>query len=221
MDILGIAAIWRVRLDINAVRAVVEVEVVDVAGAHERVECRSNLAERNAHGFSLLAIYGYEKLWVVRGEGCVHAGEPGAGDTALTDESMGDTIDVAKGVSARVLQNELEAADGARSPACDGRGSAAKAMPPGNAEEELWPDVGNDGFRECIFRTTCLVRSLIGLSGAKMRPEFGELPPASEKPMTEKVPKTPSFWRTTAETLSAKPKSWYKAERELPEASAR
>ena len=43
----------------------------------------------------------------------------------------------------------------------------------------------------------------MGLSGAKMSPEFGELPPASEKPMTEKVPKTPSFLRTRAETLSA------------------
>jgi hypothetical protein len=43
----------------------------------------------------------------------------------------------------------------------------------------------------------------MGFNGAKISPEFGELPPASEKPMTEKVPKTPSFLRTSAETRSA------------------
>ncbi len=32
------------------------------------------------------------------------------------------------------------------------------------------------------------VRSSIGFSGAKMKPEFGLEPPESEKPMTEKVP---------------------------------
>ncbi len=113
---------------------------------------------------------------------------------------MGDAVDIAEGVAAAVLQDELESADG--TDAGDGGGLSGEGDAAGNAEE-LRTDVGDDGLCAVKFGPI-LVRSLMGLSGAKMRPEFGELPPESEKPMTENVPKTPSFFWTSAATLSAK-----------------
>ena len=147
-DILRVAAIGRVGLDVDAVGAVVEVEVVDVARAHEGVEGRGDLAEGNAHGLGLLAVDGDEKLRIVGGEGGVHAGEAGAGSAALTDESVGDAVDIAEGVAAGVLQDELEAADGAD--AGDGGRLRGEGDAAGDAEE-LRPDVGNDGFGGKLF----------------------------------------------------------------------
>ncbi len=57
-EVLGVAAIGRVRLDVDAVGAVVEVEIVDVAGAHEGVEGRSDLVERDPHSLGFLAVDG-------------------------------------------------------------------------------------------------------------------------------------------------------------------
>ncbi len=84
------------------------------------------------------------ELRIVRGEGSVHADETGAGSAALTDDGVCDAVDVAEGVAAGVLQDELKAADGAD--ACDGRrlGCEGDATWDG---EELRSDVGNDGVR--------------------------------------------------------------------------
>ena len=133
-----------VGLDVDAVGAVVEVEVVDVAGAHEGVEGRGDLTEGDAHGLGLLAIDGDEQLRIVGGEGGVHAGEAGAGRAALADDGVGDAVDVAEGVAAGVLQDELEAADGAD--AGDGGGFGCEGDAAGDAEE-LGADVGDDGVR--------------------------------------------------------------------------
>ena len=123
--------------------------------------------------------------------------EPGARDWA--DDGVGDAVDVAEGIAAAVLQDELEAADGAD--ARDGGRLSGEGDAAGNARR-----ASAQRRATMSWRCNCgpiLARSSMGLSGAKMRPEFGELPPASEKPMTEKVPKTPSFLRTSAATRSA------------------
>src|SRR5206468_6493516 len=109
-----------------------------------RVEGRCDLIEGNAHGLGLLAIDGDEELRIVRGEGSVHAGEPGPGSAAPTDDGVGDAVDIAEGVAARVLQDELEAADGAD--ACDGGRFGGEGDAAGDGEE-LRPDVGDDGVR--------------------------------------------------------------------------
>ncbi len=56
---------------------------------------------------------------------------------------MGDAVDVAEGVAAGVLQDELEAADGAD--AGDGGRLGREGDAAGDAEE-LGSDVGDDGF---------------------------------------------------------------------------
>jgi hypothetical protein len=143
MNILCVAAIGSIRLDVDTIRAVVEVEVVDVAGAHERVEGCSNLAERDTHGLGLLAVDGDEKLRVIGSEGGVHAGEAGGGRASLTHEGMGNAVDIAEGIAARVLQDELESADGAD--AGDGGGLGGEGDAAGDAEE-LRPDVKDNSF---------------------------------------------------------------------------
>ena len=77
-EILGVAAELLVGLNVDAVGAVVEVEVVDVAGAHEGAEGGGDLGEGDAHGLGLLTIDGDVQLRIVGGEGGVHAGEAGA-----------------------------------------------------------------------------------------------------------------------------------------------
>ena len=182
-----------VGLDVDAVGAVVEVEVVDVAGAHEGAEGGGDLAEGNADGLGLLAIDGDEQLRIVGGEGGVHAGEAGAWSAALTDDGVGNAVDIAEGVAAGVLQHELEAADGADALRWRGAQRRRRCR---RERRRAWAR-RRRRWRGRVKFGPIFVRSSMGLSGAKMRPEFGELPPASEKPMTEKVPKTPSFLRTT------------------------
>ena len=154
-DVLRVAAELLVGLHVDAIGAVVEVEVVDVARAHEGAEGRSDLAEGDAHGLGLLAVDGDEKLRVVGGEGGVHAGEAGAGSAALTDDGVGDAVDVAEGVAAAVLQDELEAADGAD--AGDGGRLSGEGDAAGNAEE-LGADVGDDGFGGELWRPSWCAR---------------------------------------------------------------
>ncbi len=57
--------------------------------------------------------------------------EPGA--AALTDKGVGDAVDVAEGVAAGVLQDELEAADGADTG--DGGRLSGEGDAAGNTEE--------------------------------------------------------------------------------------
>src|SRR6202044_1476022 len=91
----------------------VEVKVVDVGGAHIGADGGGYLAEGDAESLCFLAVDGDLKLRVVGGEGGFHADEAGAGSTAFGDEGVSDAIDVAEGAAAGVLQDELEAADGA------------------------------------------------------------------------------------------------------------
>ncbi len=65
--------------------------------------------------------------------------EPGA--LPCADHGVGDAVDVAEGVAAAVLQDELEAADGAD--ASDGGGLGGEGDAAGDAEE-LGADVGDD-----------------------------------------------------------------------------
>ncbi len=148
-QILRGAAVLLVGLDVDAVGAVVEVEVVDVAGAHEGSEGRGDLTERNTEGFGLLTIDDDVELGIVGGELGVHAGEAGARGAALSDERVGDTVDVGEGIAAAVLEDELESADGADaldSGRLGGEGDAA-----GDAEE-FRAYIGDDGLG-AILRT--------------------------------------------------------------------
>src|ERR1700679_1908829 len=113
VDILRVAAIGRVGLDVNAIGAVVKMKIVDKTGAHEGIEGRSYLAERNSHGLCFLTIDGDEKLRVVGGKGGVHAGKSGTWRTGLADKGVGNAIDIAEGVAAGVLQDELETTNSA------------------------------------------------------------------------------------------------------------
>ena len=140
-EVVRVAAELLVGLHVDAVGTVVEVEVVDVAGAHEGAQGGGDLAEGDAHGLGLLAVDGDQELRIVGGEGGVHAGEAGAGRAALSDDGVGDAIDVAEGVAAAVLQDELEAADGAD--AGDGGRLGGEGDATGYAEE-FGADVGDD-----------------------------------------------------------------------------
>ncbi len=102
------------------------------------------MTEGNAHGLGLLAIDGDDELRIVRGEGGVHADEAGPGSAASTDNGVGDAVDVAEGVAAGVLQDELKAADGAD--ACDGGRFGGEGDAAGDGEE-LRSDVEDDGVR--------------------------------------------------------------------------
>ena len=140
-QVLRVTAELLVCLDVDAVGAVVVVEVVDVAGAHEGSERSGDLAEGNANGFGFLPIDGDLELRIVRRELGVHGSEARAWSAALCDEGMGDASDVIERVSTAVLKNELEAADS--SEAGDGgwfrcEGDTARDT------EELWPYVADD-----------------------------------------------------------------------------
>src|SRR5258708_5257150 len=103
--------------------------------------------EGKAHGVGLLAIDGDEELRIVGGEGGVHAGELVAA-AGLADKGVRDAVDVAEGVAAGVLQDELEAAD--RTDAGDGGRFGREGDAAGDAEE-LRTDIGDDGFGRVLF----------------------------------------------------------------------
>ena len=79
-------------------------------------------------------------------------------------------------------------------------GSKAAAMPPGTPKRR---GAMSSTMAWAVNLSPILVRSPMGLRGAKMMPWFGDEPPEREKPMTEKVPKTPLFLPISAETRSA------------------
>ena len=97
----------------------------------------------NADGLCLLTIDGDEHLRIVRGEGGVHAGELVA-HAGLADHRVRDAVDVAEGIATAILEDELEATDGAD--AGDGRRFRGKGDATGDAEE-LGPDIRDDAMR--------------------------------------------------------------------------
>ena len=139
---MRVAAGLLLGLDIDAVGAIVEVEVVDVAGAHVGAHGRGDLRERDADGLCLFAVDGDEELRIVGGKGGVKAGQAGGGRAGGTDHGVGDAVDVAEGIAARVLQDELKAADGAD--AGDGGRFDGEEDAAGDAEE-FRQNAGDDG----------------------------------------------------------------------------
>jgi hypothetical protein len=104
-----------------------------------------------------------------------------------------------EGVAPAILQDELEAANAAD--ALD-RGRLDREQDSARNREQLRRNPATMSCAECPF--PFLVRSSTGFRGAKIRPELGELPPDSEKPITENVPYTSGSCCTIAVPRSAK-----------------
>ena len=122
------AAILLVGLNVDAVGAVVEVEVVDVAGAHEGAEGGGYLGEGDAHGLGLLAVDGDEICGSLEVKVVFMPvrPEPGRGPCR---RGLGDAVmspKVLRPASCRMNWNPPTVPI----PSMAG-GSAAKAMPPG------------------------------------------------------------------------------------------
>ena len=59
---------WLIGLHVNAIRAVIEVEVIDVLRTHVHAERLRNLADRHSNGFCLLTIDLHKSLRIVGGK---------------------------------------------------------------------------------------------------------------------------------------------------------
>ncbi len=130
-----------ISLYVDAVGAVVELEVVDVLRTHVDAEGVVDLRERNADGLGFVAIDGDDQLRVVGGEAGVEAGDASVRITASADDLVSDAIEIGEGVATFILQLELEAAEAADTLNGWRRESDDKAS--GDAEE-LGLDTGDD-----------------------------------------------------------------------------
>ena len=62
-------------LHINAIRTVIEIEIVDVGRTHEDAQCVGDLAEWNVQALGFFAINGDDVLRIAGGVGGEEAGE--------------------------------------------------------------------------------------------------------------------------------------------------
>ena len=67
-NVAGLRAIALVGLHVYAVRAVVEIEVVDVTGAHVNFQRVSDLVQRNIKALGFFAVNAHHKLRVIGGK---------------------------------------------------------------------------------------------------------------------------------------------------------
>jgi len=74
-NILRVRAELLVGLDINTIRTVVEIEIVDVRRSHVDAEGVGDLAERDVKALGFFAIDGDDVLRIVRGIGAEESGE--------------------------------------------------------------------------------------------------------------------------------------------------
>ena len=96
-------------LHVDAITAVVEVEIVDVLRAHEDLEGVRDLTERNAEGFGLIAVNADQHLGIVGGKAGAELGDVFA-LIAFGDQEVRCAVEVGEGVAAAILQLKLEAA---------------------------------------------------------------------------------------------------------------
>ncbi len=100
-----------VGLHIDAIGAVVEVEVIHIGRSHVSAQRSRNLRQGYAHRQRLLPVYGDGELRVVGGKSGVQAAQPRGRILRRCNHRMRHSIDVSKGIAPAVLQHELEAAD--------------------------------------------------------------------------------------------------------------
>ena len=98
-----------VGLRIDAIGAVVVIEVVDVLRAHEDAERIGDLREWNAHRLGLFAVDGDQYLRVVGREGGHQAGQVLV-LVAGAHNLVSDAVQIGERVAALILEHELEAA---------------------------------------------------------------------------------------------------------------
>ena len=154
-QVAGVAAELLVGLDVDTVGPVVEIEVVDVSRTHVDAHGGRDLRQWHAHGLSLGTVDGDEELRVVGGELRVQTDQARSRRVRLGDSRVSDAIDVGKGVAALILQDELEAADGAD--ALDGGRFGCKQNTARNTEQ-LGPNAAHD---RCGVVSSALLGALI------------------------------------------------------------
>ena len=101
-----------VRLNVDTIGTIVEIEIVHVFRAHVNAERLRDLADGHADGFGLLTIDLDKLLGIVRGV----AGEKAAQVLALTagsDNFVRRGIEILQRVAAEILKLELESAEAA------------------------------------------------------------------------------------------------------------
>src|SRR5208283_63847 len=99
-----------VGLHINPIRTVIEIEIVDVGGAHVDAEGVGDLAERDVQAFGFFAIDGDDKLRIAGGVGGEESGEVVAPETSAS-EVVGNFVEILKSVIALIQEFELESAE--------------------------------------------------------------------------------------------------------------
>ena len=151
-----------VGLHVDAVRAVVEVEVVHILRPHVNAQGLGYLADGYADRFGLLTIDLHQLLWIGRRV----AGKQSSKVLALAaggHDLVGDVVQVLESVPAQVLQLELESAEAPD--ALIAGGSNATTMAPG------MPNSFGDTLATMSLAACPLpFRSSIGFSGAKTSP---------------------------------------------------
>ena len=123
-------------LHVNAIGAIVEVEIVHVLRAHVDAERLRDLADRHSDGLGLFAIDLHQLLRIVGRE----AGEQSSQILALAaagNDLVRNRVDVLQRVAAQILQLKLESAEA--SDAVDGRRFKRHHDGSGNAKK-FWRD---------------------------------------------------------------------------------
>ena len=70
LDVAGFGAELFVGLDVDAIGAIVEIEIVHVDGAHVDLQGVGDLIQRDAEGFGAFAVEIQDELWIVGAETC-------------------------------------------------------------------------------------------------------------------------------------------------------
>jgi hypothetical protein len=87
-------------LNVDAIRAVVVVEVVDILRTHEDIEGRGNLGQRDAHRFRFWAINCDQQLRVAGGEAREKPREAEFRIPARSDDAVRNLVEVGEGILA-------------------------------------------------------------------------------------------------------------------------
>src|SRR5207237_5168459 len=99
-------------LHVNAIRAIIEVEVVHILRAHVNTQRLSNLADGDANGLGFFAIDLHQLLRIIRRE----SGEQSSQILPLAaagNDLVRDGVDVLQGVATQILQFKLKSAKAA------------------------------------------------------------------------------------------------------------
>ena len=180
-DILRVGAELFVGLHVDAIGAVVEIEIVDVGRTHVDAEGVGDLAERNVEALGLFAVDGDDVLRIVCGVGSEEAGDIFLRTLAGgANEVVGHLVEILEGMSSLIEEFVLEAAELAE--ALDGGRFEGNDDSTGDSEERTAEAV-QDGGGAMFFALTFTVR----LERQKHETGVGSGPPKLNR-ATEKVP---------------------------------